>query len=936
MLRVMLRKCWAKRWMVMCLVLGSILLIATVVSFPMYRNAAFDRMLRDEFNNYLTEQGEWPAMQEMVIISKKEKDGATMARIEELLDGLYERLGVTEKYTTEYYSLAKVESQSLMKRDEADGIYLRLAYMTGLPEKAKMLSGEMYSEDGLTDDGAIEVVISQQSMVSCDLLVGETIEFKALKGPDGKKIRLKIVGIFGAEDKDDFYWQVKPDEMDGVCLMNEALFREYFTGANAAKYTITCTYYSMFEYEDMVAADVKHIKDEMTDLTERSAFKSVISEPAYLNILDTFMAKQNKIQATLFILQVPVLILLCAFLFMISGQMYDMERNEISVIKSRGSSSGQIFRLYLYQSIFLTLLGLAGGLPLGTVFTRILGSAENFLEFDITRSLTINLTTDVWQYAGAAAAGSILIMTLPALKHSRLSIVKLKQSNALKKKSWWEKLFLDVVCLGVALYGYYTFSKNQDAMVQSVLQGESLDPLLYISSSLFIVGMGLLFLRLQPLLIGLVYNLGKKFWKPASYASFMENLKNGRKQQFIMIFMILTISLGMYHATVARTILANAKQNAEYLEGADFIIKEKWTDNSGFASQSKEEVALQYNEPDYTKYASLDCVESYTKVVFDNKAYIKNGNESTGITLMGIHTREFGENTYVEKKLMGRHYFDYLNKLAVEPNGVLVSRNFEKILGMKAGDTITVYNQDDKYVTLRILDFFDYWPGYAPTTLSLNPDGTVGRYENYQVVSNIATLTQKWGVTPYEVWMTLKDGKTSDAIYQWVDEKNLSVSKYVDKAANVQKVVEDPLLQGTNGVLTMGFIVTIILCAVGYLIYWIMSIRSREMMFGVLRASGMHKGELFHMLMNEQIFSGVLSILAGIGIGKLTSHMFVPMLQTAYAAANQVLPMELITNRLDMIRLYIVIVGVMAVCLAVLITLVFKLNVTKALKLGEE
>ena len=79
---------------------------------------------------------------------------------------------------------------------------------------------------------------------------------------------------------------------------------------------------------------------------------------------------------------VPVLILLGAFLFMISGQMYEMERNEISVIKSRGSSGGQIFRLYLYQSLFLTLVGGAVGIPLGSVFSMILGSASNFLEFD--------------------------------------------------------------------------------------------------------------------------------------------------------------------------------------------------------------------------------------------------------------------------------------------------------------------------------------------------------------------------------------------------------------------------------------------------------------------------------------------------------------------------------------------------------------------------
>ena len=167
-------------------------------------------------------------------------------------------------------------------------------------------------------------------------------------------------------------------------------------------------------------------------------------------------------------------------------------------------------------------------------------------------------------------------------------------------------------------------------------------------------------------------------------------------------------------------------------------------------------------------------------------------------------------------------------------------------------------------------------------------------------------------------------------------EKEIHVIKFTDKASEMRKVIQDPLLQGTNGVLTMGFIVTIIFCAVGYLIYWIMSIRSREMIFGVLRACGMHKGELFHMLINEQIFSGVLSIFAGIGIGTLTSRMFVPMLQTAYAASNQVLPMKLIVNQTDMNRLYLVIAGVMAICLLTLLILVFKLNVTKALKLGEE
>ncbi|HKM35606.1 MAG TPA: FtsX-like permease family protein [Lachnospiraceae bacterium] len=936
MLKVMLQKLWHKKWMVMCLLLGSILLIATVVSFPMYRNAAFDRMLQDEFQEYLAEKGEWPGRNEFIMVSKKDAGGKAMNKMETLMQSIYQDLGVTEKQTTYLYGLGKAEAHSLMNREDVNAISLKIGFLSDLENHAKLLSGEMYSSKGLTDDGCYEAVISQACMVSANLLVGETLEMDALKDGDGNPIRIKIVGVFAEDSNSDFYWQTSADEMDGFCLISEELFRSKFTKENAGKFTITCKYSTLFEYEDIKAIDVKHLKEQTTYLTEESPFRSTLSKPDYAGILEQFESKKGRIEATLFILQIPVLVLLCAFLLMISGQMYDMERNEISVIKSRGSSGGQIFRLYLYQSIFLTLFGALAGLPLGSLFCRLLGAARNFLEFSIRGELHISYTRDVLLYLLVSIVASILIMTLPAIKHSKLSIVKLKQQKALKKRSWWEKCFLDVICLGVSLYGFYSFRGNEEALEINVLRGEALDPLLYISSSLFIVGMGLLFLRLRPLLVRFIYFLGKRYWQPASYASFTENIKNGRKQQSIMLFMILTISLGMFHAIVARTILQNATDNSEYICGTDLMVKEIWTNNGGLSADGSP-TELQYSEPDYVKYARLDCVSAYTRVMYDEKAYIPStGNKRQNIILMGIHTKEFGEITNVSRDLLEKPYNTYLNELAAVPNGVLVSRNFEGQLGYKVGDIIT-YNNNDKFsATGKIVDFVDYWPGYISNEKQLLPDGSVENKDNFLVVANYGPLKQSWGAVPYEVWMTLKEGASTDNFYDWVSAENIKVTKYVDKGATLTGVVEDPLLQGTNGVLTMGFIVTMILCIMGYLIYWIMSIRSREMLFGVLRACGMHKGEVFHMLINEQIFSGVLSILAGLGIGKLTSELFVPMLQTAYAAANQVLPMQLITNTQDMVRLYGVVILGMLVCLLVLILLVFKLNVTKALKLGEE
>lgn len=923
--------------MVMCLLLGCILLIATVVSFPLYRNAAFDRMIKDEFDDYLSETGLWPGMNSMLIIAKNDRNGESIKTMENAMNEMNGVMGVTEKEKIFYYSLSKAPLKSLWNRADLGTDGLRLGYMSNLPKHAKMISGEMYSESGVTEDGAFEVVVSQDCLVNNNLLVGETLEYAGLANAQKEQIRIKIVGVFQEMDSTDFYWQVKPSDMGIVALMQEDLFRETFLGENATRYSITCSYYNLFEYEDITAQKADQLLEKTKYYTEESSIRKTMSEPVYKELLETYFAKRTRIEAALFILQVPVLILLCAFLFMISGQMYDMERNEISVMKSRGGSSGQMFRLYLYQSTFLTLLGAAAGIPLGTVFCRLLGSTQNFLEFNVRRKLNITFDQSVWEYAIVAMVGCVLIMTIPALKHSRLTIVKLKQSNAIRKRSWWEKIFLDVILLGVSLYGYYSFSKSQSDLAATVMEGQTLDPLLYLSSSLFIVGMGLLFLRLQPLVIQLIYLLGKRFWKPASYASFMENVKNGRKQQFIMLFMILTISLGMYHAVVARTILQNAKDNAEYLEPVDIVLKEVWNKVPSSTDNPTNEATAAYMEPDYARFASMPGVEAYTRVFLEERGSVKTVDKTqSACTILGIHTKEYGTITNLDRNLTDKPYREYLNELAVAPNGVLLSSNFRDVFGFNIGDTVDFKDRYGALIQAKVVDFVDYWPGYQPETITVGADGSATKTNQLLIIANFATIQKNFGLYPYEIWAKLQEGASSDAIYDWMKQNNIHVVKFADKANALKKVVQDPLLQGTNGVLTMGFIVTIILCAVGYLIYWIMSIRSREMIFGVLRACGFHKGELFHMLINEQIFSGVLSIFAGIGIGTLTSRMFVPMLQTAYAASNQVLPMKLIVNQTDMNRLYVVIVGVMAMCLITLITLVFKLNVTKALKLGEE
>ena len=933
MLGIMLQKMWHKKWMNLSLLLGCILLVATAVSFPLYQSAAYNRMLKDEFDHYLSNKGVWPAQLTLKASTKNEKDGKTITKMENYIPTLFTDLGVKEKDTIYFYNITGGNVNSELARNDANDLSARLGYKSKIEEHIDIVNGRMYSDTGLTEDGAIEVIISQKCMTKQGYLVDENMFFKTMKNFEGKQLRYKIVGVFKPKNPGDLYWNEKEGEFDDLCLMNPELFRSSFLGEKSVKFSVVCRYTAMFEYEDILATDAERLKNRLDYIAHNGNYRNVIDEPPILEVLNDYSNKHSRISATLAILQVPVLIMLAAFLLMISGQMYEMERNEISVIKSRGSSRFQIFLLYLYQALFLSIMGIVGGVPLGMLLARLLGSTRNFLIFDLNEQLTISFDKRAFIYMLVSAGVGLLCLTIPAIRHSRVSIVHLKQQKALNKKRFWEFLYLDIICVAVAGYAYYNFKRNSADMTETVLNNKAMDPLLYLSSSLMIVGLGLLFLRLQPVFLKLIYSIGKRFWRPAPYIAFMENVKNGRKQQLIMLFLIMTVSLGMYHSTVARTIVENAVRNTDYADGCDLRIKEVWTeivDRNGGRTGT-------YIEPDAGKYVTAPFIDSYTKVYNLKDIEVEGGsNGKLSVNLKGIHTKEYGQMTWVDKKLNGKAYYEMLNELAVVENGLLVSSNFRDKLGFKQGDNITFKRSNGGVGYGIILDFFDYWPGYASETTELQPDGKVSTEPNYMMVAHYEYVKSKLGEVPYEVMVKLKESTTDDDIYQWKEANDLRLTTYVNRNDDLEEAQTDPLLQGTNGVLTLGFVVTLILCGVGYLIYWIMALKERELVFGVLRASGFHKGEVFHMLFLEQIFCGGLSIFAGFVIGKFTSRLFVPMLQKVYASATQLLPMEFITDSTDIIRLICVIAVMMIICFLALTIMTYRMNVAKALKLGEE
>ena len=144
------------------------------------------------------------------------------------------------------------------------------------------------------------------------------------------------------------------------------------------------------------------------------------------------------------------------------------------------------------------------------------------------------------------------------------------------------------------------------------------------------------------------------------------------------------------------------------------------------------------------------------------------------------------------------------------------------------------------------------------------------------------------------------------------------------------------MIQGMNGMLSLGFIASMLISLLGFLIYWIISIHNRTLQFGILRAMGMSLAKVIGMLACEQLLVSGAAIITGIIVGGIAGDIFIPLLQIVYSAAEQVPPFRIIAYGGDYIKIYAVIGIMITVGFMTLWRIIARIRIDQAVKLGED
>lgn len=976
LIKIVLRKMYKNKGFVLFLLLGLLTSSALMSSIPLYTQGVLQKVLVKDIEGFQASNKIYPGAFSVNIygedseFNKKFKGvNANKQFLDDNVKKYYKELYdnalkiddyMNDKYikdmplgTIEKVSVFSTEPKKIIHDNFKDGdfdedAYCRIRTLKDYKDHVKLIDGKL-PQKGKSADGTYEVLISSAAEHRLNLIVNKEYVMNDAKDKGFEPIKIKPVGVFEPKVNDEVYWSACSISMfDESVVMNEDDFFEGLvkpcpTQLDTAKWFFSVDYrkLTLDNINEVYSAYTKIVKD-ITNIREGAEVNFELK-----NIINYYVSKEGQLKTTMWSLNVPVIIMLSIYLFMVSNLIINKERNEIALLISRGASRLQVVFGYIIEGVILGLIAFLLGPVLGMFLTKILGASNGFLEFVDRKSLSVHLSAESFGYSLLANIIFLVTLLIPAYKASNTSIVDHKRKQSREKlTTLWQKMYLDVILLAVSAYGYFTFKQRKQTIMVTASAGSDLkvDPLLFFVPVLFILGVSLLCLRLYPLFLKLVYKLGRKVWPPTMYGTLIQVSRSSVSYHFLMVFIMLTLSIGTFSATAARTINKNGEERIEYRNGADIILTPFWdiaverntSSKAGgppTGGSSESSGPPQYIEPPFNAYEKLPGIEHAAKVFRHDDAAVEARDKNfRGVSITAIDPYDFGNVTWYRNGLFTHHINEYLNLLSGESSACIISTEMSKASGLKVGDSFMLSWGINGAVVFNVYGIVDYWPTYVPSRTQ--DSATV---EPMFVIANLSYVQDNFVKEPYNIWVKLKDGASRQELYNNLStNKDVAVTQITDTKEELKNLKNDSSQLAINGSLTLGFIISGMICFLGFVLYWVLSLKERSLQFGILRAIGLSSAQLKLMMVWEQVLTSGVAMVIGTFVGLLCSRFYVEFFRLSESYSDQIPPFRVISEMGDRMKVYGFIGITMVLGLGILIYLLSRIKISNVIKLGED
>ena len=917
-----------------------------LAAIPIYTDAVLQRLLVQELESRQRERGRHPgrtsAMINLFRAAPAEERGERFRELDAAIGAqAIPSLGLPVLAHTTQLTLS-----FLVQDNERDGarLFLSVEAVDGMLDEVELVHGRAF---GASDDGVLEAIISEYVLRDHPVLLGDELRVSSVT-PEGPAFTVRIVGVYRPAADSRLFWPYGLRQYDDSLLVDYGEFRRRFLDRPVSHVAQVRWHYAL-DYHALRVGALGEVLQRHHEFLRMAEPSRVEVQFPLQQVIGSYLARAGQLRLTLTLLLVPVALLLSFFTYLVARLLVESERDAIATLRSRGARAAQVVGIYVGQAAALGVVALAAGPPAGLFISAVIGAADGFLVFVNRTALPVALSLRAWLFA---AAGVVLFVltTVAAAFAARGSIVERKAARARdeSRAPFWHRYYLDAALLAVAAYGYLRFTGGGEALSLTGMQGSEapLDPLLFGLSVAFILGCGLALLRLLPPAVRGLAALGGGRWPAPLYAALIQVGRAPASGQLVALFLLLAVALGIFNSQTARTINASLVDRIAYRVGADIVVEPYFPSaapatvapiDAPPSSAVPSVVSGALREPPYHAFGRLDGVERATRVFRRARATVRLPDGATAhAQVLGVVAPEFAQVAYFPPGLLPSHHYRYAQALASNPLALLAGSALRDRHGVRLGDRIEVRWTGQPPLAGFVVGFVEYWPTFNPRGegrwLSGLPDR---RGPTNLIVANLAYLHAKLALEPYEIWIDTHDGVSSAAVYAAMQAEGLVVERLYDTSQVLLGARNDAMVQSTNGALTLGFAIAMLTSIAGFIVFWVMALRTRTLQFGVLRAMGLRPRQVTAMLITELLVLAAGAALIGYAAGRLAADLFIPLVQVAEGAA-QVPPFRVTALRADFLRVYAVVAASLLAQSIVFQLYVSRVSVHQALKLGEE
>jgi putative ABC transport system permease protein len=947
---------WIHRGLAACLLGGLVLAVALAVAIPVYSQAVNFHLLRSSLEASAAETrlppytfifryiGSWHAP--IDIQNYRLVDDYLSERAIGLI-GLplnEDSGGLTRYVSTENLHLYP-HGQPNIRNQRLDVV--QLAFVSGILEHIRIVDGSLPAFTPTNEP--VDVLASLKMANELGLQIDQDYLLYYQNGDSHPptQIPVRISGIWLPEEPVSDFWFYPPESFEKHLLIleesfwgnigqllpfpvNDAIWRLAFDGSHVFGEHIPGLLARTGRVQIQATALLPNI---MLDTSPTQAFRQ-------------FQQQASALTGMLFLFSTPVLALILYYLNLVGNMLITSQRNELAILRGRGATRRWVAWFYWMEWSLIAAGALAIGPWLGLWLSYLAGRTQSFLDFHHYASLTVRLAWSHLFFGAGVALLAIIFSVWSAWRASSDTIVSYKREQARSmQKPIWQRTYLDVLLLMVALYGLYSLRQagNLDTAWVFGSFGGNLDPfanpLLFLLPTLFILSATLIITRLIPGLVSVfVWFFTRSRWTVPVMA-FRQLARTPGTYQSAFILMVLTLSLAGFVASMAKSLDRTLIEGIYYEIGADLNLVESAEYRSEatlphtteslsgmiqISGQVSEEQAV-WNFLPVSEHLHLPGVQAAARFGRYEADLQAGGRRVTG-RIIGIDRTDFPRAAFFRDYFAPESLGALMNRLALDSASLLVDRDTWERLNLNPGDQVQVrvsFLDEVRTIPFLMTGILDYFP-------SLYPE------EGPFYIGNLDYIFEAFGgLLPYDVWLRTNPDADTGEILLGLNQMGVTVLRAQDANHAIQQAFAAPQRQGVLGLLSSGFVSAMALTVTGFLLFSLISFQKRKIQLGVLRAIGLSYKQISSTLVLEQAMIVIVGIIIGTGISVLTSHLFIPVLPAGVATRVAVLPIVVEIAWMDIFRVYALFLGMLVVGLTVTIISMRKMKIFQAIKLGE-